>query len=104
MKKNMETITEQEFRKLCDDVYRDRDEFYTLNPNVSHREALLWMLLGSLVNLLSVPIMDRPGIFDATTSDPYGTAVIELVKQRASPEFDPSIYITELSEKLESGA
>ena len=98
----METITEQEFKKLCDDVYRNRHEIYPLNPNVSHREALLWMLLGTLVSLLSVPILEQPSVYGSANSDPYGMAVFELVKQRASPKFDPMTYITTLSEKLES--
>lgn len=97
----METITEQEFKTLCDDLYRDRDEIYPFNPNVTHREALLWMLLGILVSLLSVPILEQPSVYGGTNSDPYGTAVIELVLQRASPEFDPETYLKELSEKLE---
>ena len=97
----METITEQEFKKLCDDIYRDRDEFFAFNPNVSHREALLWMLLGTLVSLLSVPILEQPSVYGSSNSDPYGTAVIDLVNQRASPAFDPGMYLVELTEKLE---
>jgi hypothetical protein len=98
----METITEQQFKTLCDDTYAERQEIYPLNPNVSRREALLWMLLGKLVGLLSVPILDQPSVYGASNSDPYATAVIELVKQRASPFFDPSIHINALSEKLET--
>lgn len=97
----METITEQQFNKLCNDLYKDRHEIYPFNPNVSHREALLWLLLGTLVSLLSVPILEQPSVYGTTNSDPYGTAVIELVKQRASPAFDPETYLRELTEKLE---
>lgn len=97
----METITELEFKKLCNDVYRDRHEVYAFNPNVSHREALLWMLLGTLVSLLSIPILEQPSVYGTTDSDPYGTAVIELVRQHSSPVFDPETYLRELSEKLE---
>jgi hypothetical protein len=97
----METITEQEFRKLCDDIYRERNEIYPFNPNVSHREALLWMLLGTLVSLLSVPILEQPSVYDSTKSDPYGSAVIELVQQRALPAFDPKAYVMELFENLD---
>lgn len=97
----MDTITEQQFKKLCDDTYCERHEIYPLNPNVSHREALLWMLLGKLVSLLSVPILEQPSVYGATNSDPYGNAVIEIVQQRASPNFDPKLYVNELTEKLE---
>lgn len=97
----MEIITEHEFKKLCDELYGDRHEIYPFNPNVSHREALLWMLLGTLVSLLNVPILDQPSVYGSTNSDPYGTAVIQLVRQRALPAFDPETYLKELSEKLE---
>lgn len=98
----METITEDEFRKLCDDIYRDRHEIYEFNPNVSHREALLWMMLGTLVSLLSVPVLEQPSVFGGTHSDPYRAAVIEVVLSRAFPAFDPELYLKELSEKLEA--
>lgn len=97
----METITEQEFKKLCDEIYRDRNDIYPLNPNVSHREALLWMLLGTLVSLLSVPILEQPSVYNSTNSDPYGSAVVELVQQRGLPAFDPMIYVMELFGSLD---
>lgn len=96
----METITGHEFKKLCDDIYRDRYELYPLNPNVSHREALLWMLLGSLVSLLSVPILEQPSVYNGG-ADPYGEAIIELLRERALPVFDPKVYLKALSERLE---
>ena len=99
----METITEQEFKKFCNEIYRDRDEIYSFNPNVSHREALLWMLLGTLVSYLSVPILEQPSVYGTTNSDPYGMAVIELVRRRALPAFEPEIYLADLTEKLERG-
>lgn len=97
-------MTEQEFKKLCDEVYRDRYEIYPLNPNVSRREALLWMLLGSLVSLLSVPLLEQPGVYGDRTSDPYGEAITELLQKHASPAFDVKVYLAELSEKLEAEA
>lgn len=98
----METISEPEFKKLCDDLYLERHEIYAFNPNMSRREALLWMLAGCLVNLLGVPVTEQPGAFGASTSDPYGDAVMELMVNRTSPVFDPKIYLTELTEKLET--
>ena len=98
----METISEQEFKKLCDDIYLERREIYAFNPNMSRREALLWMLAGCLVSLLNVDELEQPGAFGASTSDPYGDAVVQLVAKRTSPVFDPKIYLTELTEKLEA--
>jgi hypothetical protein len=96
----METIGEPEFKKLCDDIFADRREIYAFNPNMSRREALLWMLAGCLVNLLSVPAAEQPGAFGAETSDPYGDAVLLLLERRSVPAFDPKIYLTELDARL----
>lgn len=98
----MDTISEQDFKKLCVKIYQERHEIYPLNPNVTRREALLWMLLGSLVSLLSVPILEQPSVYGGRSSDPYGDAITELLQHRTSPVFDPKIYLTELSEKLKA--
>jgi hypothetical protein len=98
----METMTEQEFEKLCEDVYAEREEIYPLIPNLSRRDALLWMLLGSLVSLLSVPVEEQPDVDDSATSDPYGDAIIELLRHRTRPAFDPQIYLAKLSDKPEA--
>jgi hypothetical protein len=97
----MNTITEYEFKTLCDRIYNERHEIYPLNPNVSRREAFLWMLLGTLVSFLSVPILEQPSVYNTSNSDPYGAAVVELVRQRASPAFDPEIYLRRIEERLD---
>jgi hypothetical protein len=94
------TISEQEFRKLCDDIYADRFQIYAYNPNVSRREALMWMLLGCLVTLLSIPILEQPSAYGGTSDDPYGDAVCEVLQNRMERDFDPQIYLDELSGKI----
>jgi hypothetical protein len=96
----METISEPEFKKLCDDIFADRRAIQAFNPNMSRREALLWMLAGCLVTLLSVPEAQQPGAFGAETSDPYGDAVLLLLERRAAPAFDPKIYLAALDARL----
>ncbi|MBA3768282.1 MAG: hypothetical protein H0W99_15155 [Acidobacteria bacterium] len=98
----MTTISELEFKRLCDDIYADRRQVYAFNPNVSRREALLWMLLGCLVSLLSIPILEQPSVYGGVSSDPYGDAVCEVLKDHTQPAFDPGIYLLELSERIES--
>jgi hypothetical protein len=98
----MSTITEEEFRKLCDDIYADRRQVYAFNPNVSRREALLWMLLGCLVSLLSIPILEQPSVYGGSSSDPYGDAICEVLKDHTEAAFDPRVHLLELSEKIES--
>jgi hypothetical protein len=97
----MSTISEKDFKKLCDDIYADRFQIYEFNPNVSRREALLWMLLGCLVSLLSIPIHEQPSVYGGSSADPYGDAIREVVLAHAQPGFDPSEYLIELSRKIE---
>jgi hypothetical protein len=98
----MSTISEQEFKKLCDDAYRDRFQIYAFNPNASRREALLWMILGCLLTLLSVPILEQPSAYGGTSEDPYGDAILEVLKDRMESDFDPQTYLGELSRRIET--
>jgi hypothetical protein len=98
----MSTISEKDFKKLCDDIYADRFQIYEFNPNVSRREALLWMLLGCLVSLLSIPILEQPSVYNGSSADPYGDAIREVVLAHTQSNFDPSDYLLELSRKVES--
>jgi hypothetical protein len=100
----MSTISEQEFKKLCDEVYADRLQIYTFNPNVSRSEALFWMLLGCLVSLLSIPIPDQPSVYGGASSDPYGDAICEVLKGRTEQDFDPRTYLAVLSVRVEAEA
>jgi hypothetical protein len=95
-------MTAEEFEKLCRDIYADRRQIYSFNPNASHREALLWMLLGCLVSLLSVPILDQPGVYGGSSTDPYADAICELLQPRMNPAFEPRVYLDELTEKLKA--
>jgi len=98
----MSTISEKDFKKLCDDIYADRFQIYAFNPNVSRREALLWMLLGCLVSLLSIPILEQPSVYNGSSADPYGDAIQEVVLAHTDASFDPGDYLLELSRKVES--
>jgi hypothetical protein len=96
------TISEAEFIKLCDDLYADRQQIYQFNPSASRREALLWMLLGCLISLLSVPAQEQLSADDNSSSDPYVDAVCEILRQRMRPSFDARAYLALLSKKIET--
>lgn len=87
---------------MCDDIYDDRRRIYSFNPNAEHMEALLWMLLGCLVSLLSVPILDQPSVYGTTSAERYSDAICALLRNRTSPPFDPRACLAELSEKLKA--
>jgi hypothetical protein len=92
----METISQREFETLCDDIYRDRELIFDLNPGLQPREATLWMLLGCLISLLSVPVEEQSSIYDPTRTDPYFDAVLEVLKARTHPTFDPPLHMERL--------
>ena len=97
----MHTISEQAFKKLCEEIYADRDSIFSYVPSLSRRDALLWMLLGCLVSLLSVPEDEQPGVYAGASGDPYGDAICELLQRRAPPAFNPRPYLEELSKRLD---
>jgi hypothetical protein len=96
------TISEAEFVKLCEDIYSDRHQIYQFNPSASQREALLWMLTGCLLSLLSVPLLEQSSLYDPSSADPYMDAISEILRQRMQPPFDPQAHLAEWSKKIKS--
>lgn len=94
------TISQAEFIKLCDDIYADRQQLYEFNPGMSKRDAVLWMLLGCLISLLSVPVAEQASAGDKQSADPYGDAIRKILQTRVQPHFDPRTHLAELSDKL----
>lgn len=97
-----ETISESEFQRICDEIYRDRFEIYDFNPNATKREAVLWMVLGCLISLLSITDAELQSLVDSSSIDPYGDAICNLLRERAAPTFDPQPFVEELSKKVEN--
>ena len=95
-------ISEAEFVKLCEDVYADRQQIYQFNPNASKREALLWMLLGCLISLLSISDSEQQSIDEPSSQDPYSDAICRILQNRMQPSFDPQTHLAELSKKIEA--
>lgn len=96
------TISEAEFVKLCNDIYADRHQIYQFNPNASKREALLWMLLGCLLSLLSIPAPEQSSRNDNSSFDPYVDAIYEILQNRMRPPFNPQTHLAVLSKKIET--
>jgi hypothetical protein len=96
------TISEAEFVQLCEDIYADRQQIYQFNPNATKREALLWMLTGCLLSLLSIPGAEQSSLADSSGADPYSDAIRAILQHRTQPPFDPQAHLAELSKKIES--
>jgi hypothetical protein len=100
--KSFETISEVEFRGLCEEIYRDRFEIYDFNPGATRREAILWMLLGCLISLLSVGDDEVQSLADSSSRDPYADAVCKLLRERGAPPFAAQPLVEELSKRVEN--
>ena len=97
-------ISEAEFVKLCDDLYADRHQIYQFNPNASRQEALLWMLLGCLISLLSISDSEQQSVYEPSSLDPYVDAICEILQNHMRPPFDPQAHLAQLSKKIETDA
>jgi hypothetical protein len=89
MEELAQTISEEEFSRMCINICKDIDQIRSWNPSLSTRDAFLWMLLGCLVSFLSVPILDQPSVYNPKAHDPYLDAVLAVLRDRTNPLFDP---------------
>ena len=89
----IELMSESEFIRLCDEILIDIERVQSWNPTLSKRDAFLWMLLGTLVSLPSVPILEQPSVYDPSLPDPYLHAVLEVLAGRCKDSFDPTLYL-----------
>ncbi|HKS26652.1 MAG TPA: hypothetical protein VJS44_02475 [Pyrinomonadaceae bacterium] len=95
---SVETISEDAFKRLCDEIYRDRFEIYEFNPAATRRDALLWMLMGCLISLLSIDFEELESL--TASSRDYSEVVCRLVREHAaSPPFDPRLLVEELANR-----
>jgi hypothetical protein len=98
----VETISEGEFKRVCDGIYRDRFEIYEFNPGVGRRDALLWMLLGCLISRLSITDEEMQSFAGSAVHEAYGDIVRRILSERGSPPFEPLPYLEELSNGVEN--
>jgi hypothetical protein len=96
------TISEGEFQRLCDELYKDRLEIYSFRPDTNRSEAILWMLLGCLISLLSVTDAELQALAGESTLNPYTDAICKLLQARAASPFDARPCIEELLKRVET--
>ena len=99
----MSSLTAYQFQTLCDDIYADRNQIYEFNPAVSHPEALLWMVLGSLFSLLSLSDEEIPLVSPPTVAN-YVDAIRAVVEGHRDGDLDPREILDDLVTRSEATA
>ena len=89
----MAKITEQEFSRICKGVYEDRKSIFKHNPIGTREEILLWMLLSILISYLSVSEVETPCFTGIPTAETYRKAILFILKNKKSEEFDAETYL-----------
>ncbi len=92
----MSKISEQEFARICEGIYEDRESVFRHNPIGTREETLLWMFLSCLISYLSLSEIETPCFNGMPTAETYRTAILFVLKDRKIEDFDPGIYLDKL--------
>lgn len=93
----MQKIGEIEFARICKGIYEDRESIYSHNPIGTPEEALLWMLLGCLINYLSLSEIETPCFNGKPDAETYRKAILFVLENRKADNFTAEIYLNELT-------
>lgn len=94
----MAKISEQEFSRICKGVFEDREIIIKHNPIGTREETLLWMLLSILISYLSLSEIETPCFTGMPTAETYRQAILFILKDRKTEEFDAEKYLEKLCE------
>ena len=95
----MSKISETEFARICRGIYEDREIICTHNPIGTQEEILLWMLLSCLISYLSLSEIETPCFTGKPDAETYRTAILFILKDRMTENFDAEKYLTDLVKK-----
>lgn len=92
----MTRISESEFARICRGVYEDRAIIIKHNPVGTPDEILLWMVLGILINYLSLSELETPCFSGRPTAETYRQAILFVLRDRKNGEFDAAAFLDDL--------
>jgi hypothetical protein len=93
-------ISEAEFEKICNDIAKDAETICKFNPIGTREETLLWMLLGVLINYLSLSDLETPCFPNSSAkADAYRKAILHVLRNRKAAPFEAEKYIDRMIEK-----
>ena len=96
----MAKISERELERICEGIYQDREIICRHNPIGSKEETLLWMLLSCLVSYLSLSEIETPCFTGKPTAETYRQAILFVLKDRKTENFDTEKHLEKLTENL----
>jgi hypothetical protein len=94
----MTKISEKEFARICAGIYEDRESIFRHNPIGTREETLLWMLLSVLLSYLSLSEIETPCFNGKPTAETYRQAILFVLRDRKTENFDAEEYLVKLSE------
>lgn len=94
----MTRISEAEFARICAGISDDRAVIYRHNPIGTEREVLLWMLLCCLISYLNLSEIDTPCFAGTPDEETYRQAILFVLQDRRTSDFDANFYLNGLSE------
>ena len=92
----MTGISEAEFSRICRGILEDRETIIKHNPIGTREETLLWMLLSILISYLSLSEIETPCFTGMPTAATYRQAILFILKDRKTEEFDAESYLSDL--------
>ena len=93
----MTKISEAEMARICKGIYEERDVIYRHNPIGTQEETLLWMLSSILIGYLSLSEIETPCFTGVPTVETYREAVVFILRDRKTAEFDTEKYLYQLT-------
>jgi len=92
----MTKISETEFARIVDGIREDSDSIIKHNPIGPPDEILFWMLLNSLIIYLNLTELETPCFTGKPDSKTYRDAILFVLKERQSDDFDAGKYLDNL--------
>lgn len=93
----MTLISKEEFARICAGIEEEADSIVKHNPIGVRDEILLWMLLSCLVSYLNLTDVEIPCFPGKPTAGTYRDAVLFVLQNRRTDNFDPEFYLNRLA-------
>ena len=93
----MTKINEQEFARICEGIYEDREIIQKHNPIGTPDEILFWMLLSCLISYLNLTEIETPCFTGKPNAETYRDAILFILKDRKTEAFDAENYLNKLT-------